>query len=40
LLDIFSGGLIGFWALVLVFISTFIKIVLEDYVRLPIPKKF
>ena len=40
LIDIFSGGVIGFWALVLFLISTFIKIVLEDYVRLPIPKKF
>jgi len=40
LIDIFSGGIIGFWSLVLLLISTFIKIVLEDYVRLPIPKKF
>lgn len=40
LLDIFSDGIIGFWPLALLLISTFIKIVLEDYVRLPIPKKF
>ena len=40
LIDIFSGGVIGFWSLVLFFTSIFIKIALEDYVRLPIPKKF
>ena len=40
LIDIFSGGVIGFWPLMLFLISIFIKIVLEDYVRLPIPKKF
>ena len=40
LIDIFSDGVIGFWPLILLLISIFIKIVLEDYVRLPIPKKF
>ncbi|MBI2098519.1 MAG: rod shape-determining protein MreD [Candidatus Wildermuthbacteria bacterium] len=40
LLDVFSGGIIGLWALGLGFASLFIKIVLEDYVRLPILKKF
>lgn len=40
LIDVFSGGVIGFWPLILFLISIFIKIVLEGYVRLPIPKKF
>lgn len=40
LIDIFSGGVIGFWPSILFFVSLFIKIVLEDYVRIPIPKKF
>ena len=40
LIDIFSGGIIGFWAGILFFSSILIKIILEDYVRLPIPKKF
>ena len=40
LIDIFSSGIIGFWPAVLLLTSIFIKIVLEDYVRLPIPKKF
>ncbi|HCM37019.1 MAG TPA: rod shape-determining protein MreD [Candidatus Wildermuthbacteria bacterium] len=40
LLDIFSGGIIGFWSLTLLVISLLIKFVLEEYVRLPIPKKF
>ena len=40
LIDIFSGGIIGVWSAILFFASLFIKIMLEDYVRLPIPKKF
>ena len=40
LIDIFSGGVIGLWAAILFFMSLFTKIALEDYVRLPIPKKF
>lgn len=40
LIDIFSGGVIGFWALILLCVSMLVKIVLKDYVRLPIPKKF
>ncbi len=40
LLDVFSGGLIGFWSLTLLLISLLIKFVLEEYVRFPIPKKF
>ncbi|GEM_PF-3103399 len=40
LIDIFSGGFIGFWALVLLCASMLIKLVLKDYVRLPIPKIF
>ena len=40
LIDIFSGGTIGLWATILFLMSMFTKIALEDYVRLPIPKKF
>jgi len=40
LADIFSGGIIGLWSAILLVASIFIKIILEDYVRLPIPKKF
>lgn len=40
LMDIFSGGIIGFWPLVLLLFSVFTRFVLENYVRFPIPKKF
>ncbi|MEK7542447.1 MAG: rod shape-determining protein MreD [Patescibacteria group bacterium] len=40
LMDIFSGGIMGFWSFVLTLIALLLKVVLEDYVRLPIPKKF
>ena len=40
LIDIFSDGVIGLWAGILFVASILIKIILEDYVRLPIPKKF
>ena len=40
LLDLFSGGIIGFWSLGLGAASLLIKLVLEDYVRIPILKKF
>ncbi|OHA64587.1 MAG: rod shape-determining protein MreD [Candidatus Wildermuthbacteria bacterium RIFCSPLOWO2_02_FULL_47_9c] len=40
LLDVFSGGVIGLWALGLGFASLLIKLILEDYVRFPILKKF
>ena len=40
LLDVFSGGIIGFWPSILLLISLAIKFVLEEYVRIPIPKKF
>ena len=39
LLDMFSGGFIGFWTLILLGSSLLIKIVLENYVRAPILKK-
>ncbi len=40
LMDIFSEGIIGVWSLALVLTALLIKKVLEDYVRIPIPKKF
>lgn len=40
LMDVFSEGVIGFWALVLTIVSLAIKGILQEYVRLPIPKKF
>lgn len=40
LLDVFSEGVIGFWALMLTLASLVIKGVLEEYVSIPIPKKF
>ena len=40
LLDIFSGGLIGRWSAILLGLSIAIKMVLENYVRISIPKKF
>lgn len=40
LIDIFSGGVIGSWAFILFCVSMLIKLVLQDYVRLPIPKIF
>ena len=40
LMDVFSGGIIGFWPLVLLAVSLAIKKILEAYVRFPIPKKF
>ncbi len=40
LMDVFSTGIIGFWAFLLTFLSLLTKKILEEYVRLPIPKKF
>lgn len=40
LVDIFSDGIIGFWASVLLLAALLVKIVLKDYVRFPIPKIF
>ena len=40
LMDIFSGGIIGLWAGMLLGSSIIIKVVLEHYVRFPIPQKF
>jgi cell shape-determining protein MreD len=40
LMDIFSGGIIGVWAALLLGLSVVIKVVLEHYVRFPIPQKF
>lgn len=39
-MDIFSGGIIGFWPLVLLLFSALTRFVLENYVRFPIPKQF
>jgi rod shape-determining protein MreD len=40
LMDIFSGGIIGVWAGILLGSSVIIKLLLERYVRFPIPQKF
>lgn len=40
LMDVFSTGIIGVWSLALALIALLIKKALEDYVRIPIPKKF
>jgi rod shape-determining protein MreD len=40
LLDIFSGGFIGFWSVLLLAFSLLVKMVLQNYVRFSIPQKF
>jgi len=40
LIDAFSETVFGFWPLILVAIVITVKLILENYVRLPIPKKF
>jgi len=40
LIDIFSGGFIGVWSVILLSFSIGIRIVLENYVRISISQKF
>jgi len=40
LLNVFSGGIIGVWSALLLLLTFGIKVVLENYVRIPIFQKF